>query len=390
MNRIINAIKMAKSNGKKVYIRGFSDFGFGLSIWLDKMNIAVDGYYDVDDGKVGRDDHKGRKCFASNLANEESFVLCVVQNEKAKRAITEELTAKNVEHTFISLKEMNEILRDVDDETFLKEYYLMFLGKPLNLENPKTLCEKIQWLKMYDRNPLYTKLADKYEVRKYVAETIGEKYLVPNFGVWNSFDEIDFDTLPKQFILKCTNNSGYFYVVKDKENFDKKAARKILEEGLQFNYFYQSREWVYKDIQPRIIADAYIDTLGQPDSIEYKITCFNGKFAFLTFCKGKAHASYEERTNDHYDINFEKQYGYVNYKNTDIAWEKPDQWDEFIEISEKLAQNIPYVRADFYIHNDKIYFGELTFYTWAGFMKFEPEEWDRKLGDMLVLPDKHS
>lgn len=388
MERIKRIIETAKNSGKKVYIRGFFDLGFKLSICLRKMNIEFDGYYDIDDDKVGKDDHRGGKCFSSYLANKESYVLCVTQNEKTQKTITEEFVAKNVEHTFVSLKEINEMLSNIGDEEFLKEYYLMFMGKPLNLDNPKTLCEKLQWLKLYDHNPLYTKLADKYEVRKYVAETIGEEYLVPNLGVWNSFDEIDFENLPKQFVLKCTNNSGFSYVVKDKDNFDKEAARKILEEGLQFNYFYQSREWVYKDIQPRIIADAYIDTLGKPDSVEYKITCFNGKFVFLTFCKGKAHASFEERTNDHYDINFEKQYGYVNYKNTDIEWEKPAQWNQFIEISEKLAQNIPHVRVDFYIHNGKIYFGELTFYTWSGFMEFEPEEWDRKLGDMLRLPDK--
>lgn len=387
MNAIIETVEQAYKEGKKIYIRGFSDFGFNLSICLDSLNLPFEGYFDKDVSKIGQFDYKGRKCFSPDNADSACFVLCVVQNNDAQKVIAEELTKKNIGYTFVSMEDISELLRSVDDEAFLKEYYLMIMGKPLNLDEPKTLCEKLQWLKLYNRNSLYTKLADKYEVRKYVEDKIGEKYLIPNYGVWDSFDDIDFDSLPKQFILKCTNNSGYFYIVKDKDNFDKEAARTILEGGLNFNYFYQSREWVYKNIKPRIIADAYIDSLGHPDSVEYKATCFNGKFAFMTFCRGKAHASFEERTNDHYDINFNKMNWYVNYKNTDINWEKPAQWNEFIEICEKLSKDIPYVRADFYLVDGKIYFGELTFYTWSGFMKFEPEEWDRKLGDMLVLPD---
>ena len=386
MKKTLETINQAKKNNKKIYIRGFSEIGFNLGICLNCLKVSFDGYYDIDVSKIGKVDYKGIKCYSADSADINSFVLCAVQNEDAKQKIAAELGEKGIEYIFISDDTIYEIKCHIDDERFLKEYYFCYMGKPLDIENPKTLCEKLQWLKLYDHNPRYTNLVDKYDVRKFVTDTIGEKYLVPNCGVWKNFDDIDFNALPQQFVLKCTHNSGCFFVVKDKNNFDKEKAKRILEAGLKRNYFYSSREWVYKNVEPRIIADKYIDTLGNPDSVEYKITCFNGKVDFVTFCKGKAHADFSERTNDHYDRNFEKMKWYVNYKNTDIDWQKPAQWEELIEISEKLAKDIPYVRCDFYIDGDKIYFGEMTFYTWSGIMPFEPKEWDRKLGDKLLLP----
>lgn len=388
MESVKGFIEQATNDGKKIYIRGFSDFGFNLSICLGSMQIDFEGYYDIDNSKIGQLDYKGRKCYSPEDANEECVVLCVIQNEKAKNAIAEELSAKNIGYIFVSTKQMEQMIRTIDDEDFLKEYYLMIMGKPLNIDAPKTLCEKLQWLKLYDRNPLYTKLADKYDVRKYVADTIGEEYLVPNCGVWDSFDDIDFDSLPDQFVLKCTNNSGCFVVVKDKHNFDREKAREILENGLKTNYFYQSREWVYKNIPPRIIADQYIASLGNLSSIEYKMHCYNGKVDHVEVERGINHNTIDSLTLDAFDRDFNKLDYTFKFKNSSVELTKPVVWEKMVELSEKLAKGITNVRVDFYVDEGKILFSEMTFYTWSGFMKFEPEEWDRKLGDRLILPDK--
>lgn len=388
MENIMSVINRAKENEKKIYIRGFSDYGFTLAICLSGLKIDFEGYYDVNVSKIGMEDYKGRKCYSPELAAMDNFILCVVQNEAAREEIAKELSNKNVEYVFISIDQMEEILQRMEDEAFLKEYYLMIMGEKLNLENPKTLCEKIQWLKLYDRNPLYTKLADKYEVRKYVTEKIGEEYLIKNYGVWDKFDAIDFESLPKQFILKCTHNSGCFVIVKDKEKFDRKKAKEILERGLKTNYFYQSREWVYKNIPPRIVADQYIPSLGTPSTVEYKMHCYNGKVDHIEVERGINHNTVDSLTLDGFDREFQKLDYSFKFKNSSIELEKPVVWEKMIELSERLAKDILNVRVDFYVDQGKILFSEMTFYTWSGFMKFEPKEWDRKFGDRLILPQK--
>ena len=276
--------------------------------------------------------------------------------------------------------------RNMPDDKYLKKQFKFTLGRELDLENPQTLCEKIQWLKLYDRRPEYVNMVDKYEVKKLVADKIGSQYVVPLLGVWDKFDDIDFDTLPDQFILKCTHDSGGFVVCTDKAKFDKEAAKNKLEASLKQNYFTFYREWVYKHVKPRIIAEEYIPTLGKPDSVEYKLSCFNGVAKLITLCRGIAHSSYDVRTNDHYDRDF-----HVYYKNsTSNPPAIPPQMDEIINISEKLSAGIPYVRVDSYIHNNKVYFGEITFYTWSGLMVFDPPEWDYTLGSWVELPkEKH-
>ena len=276
----------------------------------------------------------------------------------------------------------------MSDEDYIKRLWKYKMnGKPLDLENPKTCCEKLQWLKIHDHNPRYTKLADKYEVKKIVADAIGEEHVVPLLGVWNDFDEIDFDKLPDQFILKTTHDSGGFMICKDKSTFDKAAARKKFKKAIKRNFYWSGREWQYKNIPPRIIAEKYIESLGKPESLEYKLTCLDGKVAFTTVCKGIAHTDLSLRSNDHFDREGNKMPWYAYYKPSKEPVSLPPQSEEMIRYAEILSKDIPYVRADFYIVDDVVYFGELTFNTWDGFMVFEPEEWDRKLGDMINLPD---
>jgi len=272
------------------------------------------------------------------------------------------------------------------DEKYIKTLYRWGLGRKLNLDNPKRLSEKLQWLKLYNRQPLYTQLVDKYQVKEYVASKVGAEYIVPLLGVWNHFDEIDFSKLPNQFVLKTTHDSGSVIVVKDKQSFDTAAAKERLERSLNHDFYKGGREWPYKNVPRRIIAEEYIPSLGHPDSVEYKITCMNGEAKFVTFCKGPAHTDLSLRTNDHFDKDFKRLPFYVYYKNSDCVFEKPKTWDKMIEISEILAKDIPYVRVDFYNLGERIYFGEMTFFTWAGFMKFNPDEWDEILGSWLELP----
>lgn len=278
----------------------------------------------------------------------------------------------------------------LSDEKYLKMRAHDLLGYDLNLEDPKTYCEKLQWLKLYNRNPRYTTMVDKYEVKRYVSDLVGDEHVIPLLGVYDSYDEIDFDKLPDQFILKCTHNSGGFAVCKNKADFDITAEKKKFDKMLKENYYWKTREWPYKNVRPRIIAEKYIDSLGNPDSIEYKVTCFDGKVGFITICQGPAHVEFWKRTNDHFTPEFEWLPWWVNYEHAKVRPEKPEQWDKLIELAEKLSKGMPVIRVDFYVIDGEVYFGEFTFYTWGGFMHFHPKEWDRKLGDMIKLPEKYT
>lgn len=259
---------------------------------------------------------------------------------------------------------------------------------PLNLRNPQTFCEKLQWLKLNDHNPLYHKLVDKYEVKNWVSEKIGERYVVKNYALYNSVDEIDFHVLPKQFVLKCTHNSGGLVVCTDKDNLNIDDTKRLLQENLDVHDYYdRNREWAYKGVKPRIIAEEYIDSLGKPESIEYKITCIQGKVKMITVCSGIAHVEYDKRFNDHFDREGNRLPFYVNYKPAGLNLPEKKYMDEMIRISECLSAGIPQVRVDLYIHNNQIYFGEMTFYTWAGYMHYEPKEWDGIMGSWLSLPE---
>ena len=283
---------------------------------------------------------------------------------------------------------MARLCKNMDDKSYLKWAYFFSMGKRLDLKNPKLLSEKLQWLKLYDRNPYYTKCVDKYEVKSIVTEKVGADIVVPLLGKWACFDDIDFNSLPNQFVLKTTHASGGIVVCRDKDSFDKEHARTVLERSLGHDFYKGGREWPYKDVPRRIIAEEYIPTLGHPDSVEYKITCMNGEVKFVTFCKGPAHQDLSVRTNDHYDKDFKKLDFYTYYKNSNYPYEKPKTWDRMIEIAEKLSAGIPYVRVDVYDMDGKIYFGEMTFFTWAGFFRFRPKKWDEILGSWLSLPEK--
>lgn len=271
----------------------------------------------------------------------------------------------------------------MSDERFLKKEYYLAMGKTLNLNTPKTFNEKLQWLKLYNREPQYTMMVDKYAVKQYVASKIGSQYIIPTLGVWNHFDEIDFDELPNQFVLKCTHDSGGIVICKDKLKLDKRAAKQKLEYYLKRKYYYVHREWPYKNVKPRIIAEKYMSNDNGEDLNDYKLMCFNGQVKATFVCSDRFSEDGLKVT--FYDTNWKRMPFERHYpaSKTDIA--RPKTYDEMLILAEKLAFQIPFVRVDFYEVHGRVYFGELTFFPGSGYEEFTPEEWDKKLGDWINL-----
>ncbi len=273
------------------------------------------------------------------------------------------------------------------DEEYLKKKYKYSMGKELNLDNPQTFNEKLQWLKLYDRKPVYTTMVDKYEAKKYVADIIGEEYIIPTLGVWNHFDEIDFDKLPNQFVLKCTHDSGGLVICKDKAKLDKAAAKKKIEKSLKRDFYLNGREWPYKNVKPRIIAETYMEDEETKELRDYKFFCFNGKVKAL-FIASERQTKDEETKFDFFDADYNHLPFTNGHPNAEVLPKKPVMFEEMKVLAEKLSQGVPELRVDFYEVNGRIYFGELTFSHWSGMMPFDPEEWDKTFGDWIELPKK--
>lgn len=272
---------------------------------------------------------------------------------------------KNPQKILIILDKKNIIC--LSDKRYLEILYKSIFNKKLNLENPKTFNEKLQWLKLYDRKPEYTKMVDKYEVKEYVSAIIGKEYIIKTLGIYNNFDEIDFNKLPNQFVIKCTHDSGGVVICKNKEKLDIKEAKKKINKSLKNNYYYSGREWPYKNVKPRIIVDEYIEDTIRHELVDYKIYAFNGKCDYVMACfdrfNGGPKFIYFDR-----DWNIKKEFSNDGLKyGNNINLTKPKNLDKMFESAEKLSKGIPFVRVDFYEANGKMYFGELTFYPSSGF-----------------------
>ena len=271
----------------------------------------------------------------------------------------------------------------LDDEKYVKFIYKWCFKKTLDLEHPRTFSEKLQWIKLYDHNELYTKVVDKYAVKEYIASQIGEDYIIPTIGLWSDFDEIDFEKLPQSFVLKCTHDSGGLVICKDKSNLNIKKARKKIVKSLNRNFFLLGREWPYKNVKPQIIAEPYIsDSNGELN--DYKFFCFNGqpKMLFIASDRGV------DTRFDFFDMDFNHLPFEQGHPNSTKALKKPDGFDQMKKLAMKLSEGFPEVRVDFYNVDGKIYFGELTLFHFSGFVPFEPEEWDEKMGSWIELPEK--
>ena len=277
-----------------------------------------------------------------------------------------------------------QIFKWMNDELCLKVTYRMMMGKKLDLENPVTFNEKLQWLKLHDRRTEYTTMVDKYEAKKYVSNRIGEEFIIPTLGIWNCFDDICLDKLPNEFVLKCTHDSGGLVICQNKNELDIKAAQKRINRSLKKNFYWVGREWPYKNVEPRIIAEKFMPLSGD-NCAEYKLFCYNGSVVWCMICTGDARLG--TRTNDGFTSDFEHLPIKFGYKNSERIFKKPEEWLQLIDIAEKLSEGIPQVRVDTYLINGKIYFGELTFYHESGFGLIDPAEWDFKLGEKLDLPE---
>ena len=273
------------------------------------------------------------------------------------------------------------------DKLYLEMKYKHVFGRKLDFNNPQTYNEKLQWMKLYDRRDIYTTMVDKYEVKDYVANKVGDEYIIPTLGVWDHFDDIDFDKLPNQFVLKCTHDSGGLVIVNDKTHMNREKAREQIGKCLKNNFYHYDREWPYKNVKPRIIAEQYMEDAVTHDLRDYKIFTFNGK-AKILFIATERQTEGEETKFDFFDTEFNHLDIRNGHPNAAVPPKKPEHLDKMIELAEKLSEGIPTLRCDFYEVNGKIFFGELTFFHWGGFVKFDPDEWDYRLGSWIKLPRK--
>lgn len=277
----------------------------------------------------------------------------------------------------------------ISDEAYIKLQFKETFGYPLDLAHPRTFNEKIQWIKLYDRRPEYTLLADKCAAKKWVADRIGEEYIIPTLGVWEHFDNIDFNHLPNQFVLKCTHDSGSAVIVRDKAKLDKAAAKKKLEHALRRNYYVVAREWQYKDIPPRIIAEEYLFDKKNPDQSvnNYKCFCMNGVCDYFYIAIGGGHS--ESHTVTYFDREMHRlPLRHCAYEPEKGDVKIPPEITTIFGLAETLAQGIPQVRVDFYCVNSQVYVGELTLTSDAGLNIFDPPEYDEILGKKIILPNK--
>ena len=271
----------------------------------------------------------------------------------------------------------------VDDEKYLKRLFKLFIGDELNLDNPQTFNQKMQWLKLYAHKPIYTIMADKYAVKKYVANLVGEEYVVPCLGVWERAEDIDFDKLPNQFVLKCTHNSGLGRCIcKDKSQLDLKKVRKEIKRGLKENYYLPGRDKQYRDVPKKIIADQFLDDGKGTELRDYKWWCFDGKPTYMYYTnKG------ENICENFYDMDFNPVSIDHGFPRLQPEIEKPAEFELMRDLATKLSKGIPFVRIDFFDVNHHVYFGEFTFFDWGGLRCFGGN-WDYELGKLIVLPRK--
>jgi len=285
-------------------------------------------------------------------------------------------------YMLIALDKKN-IIR-LSDEKFLELQYENKVGERLDLNTPKDFNQKLQWLKLNNRKPEYTKMVDKFDAKEYIGGIIGKEYIIPNLGVYNKFEDIDFESLPNRFVMKPTHTSGDVYICKDKSKIDLDKLRVMVDKWLKKDYYLVHREWPYKDIKPRIIIEEYMEDKSG-GLIDYKVYAFNGKCEYVMACfdrnKGETKFIYFDRA-----WNMKKEFSQDGIKYGDkVKLEKPQNLDKMFKFAEILSRGIPFVRVDFYEANDKLYFGELTFYPSAGFDDTRPKACKKYLDNALKI-----
>ena len=271
----------------------------------------------------------------------------------------------------------------IPDSIWIQIKFLQHFGRICNLKQPETFNEKMQWLKLHDRKQVYSSMVDKYSVKEIVADKIGEKFVIPAVGgPWKTFDEIDFNQLPQQFVLKTTHDCGGVVICKDKSKLDTAAAERFLKRHLTIDYYMTTREWPYKNVVPKIFAEEFVEDKGNAVLPVYKILCFEGRPQIIQTIQNDK-TPYE--TVDYFDVNWNRLNMRQNYPNSPILLQKPEKLDEMLSIAEKLSEGMHFIRIDLYVINGEIKFSEFTFYSDAGLAQFEPADLDAKLGQLIKL-----
>ncbi|MCL2638020.1 MAG: glycosyl transferase [Oscillospiraceae bacterium] len=375
---------------EKIAIFGAGKLG---SYWYNelKKDIEVTAFIDNNPQKQ-KDGYMGLPVYSVAEFSEHKegvVVLISMYNQTTADTVTKQLEDECGLIRGVNLLCCHAALQEIEDEDFIKVFYYTCFGKELNLDNPTTLNEKMQWLKLYDRRAEYSVLADKYEVREFVASRIGEEYLIPLYGSGECFEDIDFGELPEEFVLKCTHDSGSVVIFRDGKVFEKygvellgeNAAKNKLNDALMQNWFHFGREWAYKNVKPRIIAEKY---LGK-NIEDFRFYAFDGKVKFI-------HVDFDTavfRKANIYTADWEYlPCSWTYLTDPEKVIEKPAQLDEMIRITERLAEGIPHLRVDLFLVDGKVYFLETGFYHGSGFDPFVPHEYDEIFGSWLKLPAK--
>lgn len=271
----------------------------------------------------------------------------------------------------------------LSDKIFIETLWRMVMGYKLDLLNPRTFNEKLQWLKLYDHNPLYTNLVDKIKVKEYVTNTLGKEYVVPTLKVYNTVNDIDLDELPEKFVLKCNHDSGSVYICRDRTKFDIEDIKHKMFKHLSHNFYWDAREWAYKKVKPCVFAETFLVDDNFDDLVTYKFLCFDGEPRIM-YATVKNDVIWE----NYYDMSFNLLPIHRKWPNNALVLRRPTKFEEMINVARKLSKGIPHVRIDLYEVKGQIYLSEYTFYDWGGLIDFDNNEWNLKLGDWIKLPHR--
>lgn len=366
--------------GSNIVVFGATVAGMLLATSLFQQGKKV-LLFDNDEKKHG--DIVGVECQKPKNMGDDWTYIVAANSLAGQHQIIEEIYFWGVPSILTLTRSETKLLeRDVADDLYLRCLFKSTMGIDLDLNHPRTFNEKLQWLKIYDRKPEYTIMVDKYAVKQYVANKIGDEYIIPALGVYDSFDEIDFEKLPDQFVLKCTHDSGSVIVCRDKKIFDKKSAKKSLETALSKNYFYPFREWPYKNVPPRIMAEKFIENEKGEILVVFKVMCFNGVPRIIQVIQNDKTA---EETIDYFNTDWELLDIKQNFPNSKIHLHKPPHLKEMLSLAEILSKGTHFLRVDFYEHDKHPLFSEFTFFSDAGLAKFIPDKWDLILGEYIKL-----
>lgn len=372
-------------NIKKIVIWGTGVYGKSLAYYLTNKNISVDFFVDSNSNVVGEKIIFDICCNSPTEISKDNFCIVAIKNKTSQEEISKKIMEIGCDFYIFDEDTYTSICSEYSDEEFIKFKWFILFGKELNLSNPVTFDEKIQWMKLYDRNPLKTRLADKIQAKEYVKEKFCEQYIIPTLGIWNSFDEIDFSKLPSKFVLKCNHDSGSVVVVDKNSNPNFEMIKERLEKSLSTNYYTRSREHQYKEIVPKILAEEYVEEMDE-NLFDYKIHCFNGEPEFIQVI-GNRDILNHTALQAFYDSTWHK-YDFTTgvYPLYENELRKPLNFDKMLLFAKEASAPFNYVRIDIYNINGMIKFGEFTFSPDSGFCpKARPYEKMVELGNLIKI-----